>query len=191
MDRGTKMNNTKNYANQWDISAQFFYEKGYYSWMAQRINKFQTVVEVGCGTGYSTLALVENGHKVIAIDKNRDCIAKAKQLLLNRGIAEDSVIFIEGDIAEDSFRSRITSTFEFDVVLCWNVGSYWSKEMIEYYLPSSGSLMVLITSYDSSFTEIASCVSGSRYFFISDIEYGWITLSYFNLSNHRKRCPIL
>ena len=64
------MNNTKNYANQWDISAQFFYEKGYYSWMAQRINKFQTVVEVGCGTGYSTLALVENGYKVIAIDKN-------------------------------------------------------------------------------------------------------------------------
>ena len=54
---------------------------------------------------------------------------------MNRGIAEDSVIFIEGDIAEGSFRSRITSTFEFDVVLCWNVGSYWSKEMIEYYLP--------------------------------------------------------
>ena len=75
MDRGTRMNNAQNYANQWDVSAQFFYEKGYYSWMAQRINKFQTVVEVGCGTGYSTLALVENGHKVIAIDKNRDCIA--------------------------------------------------------------------------------------------------------------------
>lgn len=84
------MNNTKNYANQWDVSAQFFYEKGYYSWMAQRINKFQTVVEVGCGTGYSTLALVENGHKVIAIDKNRDCIAKAKQLLLNMG-ADDYI----------------------------------------------------------------------------------------------------
>ena len=62
-------------------------------------------------------------------------IVLQKQLLLNRGIAEDSVIFVEGDIAEDSFRSRITSTFEFDVVLCWNVGSYWSKEMIEYYLP--------------------------------------------------------
>lgn len=109
MDRGTKMNNTKNYANQWDISAQFFYKR-VITLVAQRINKFQTVVEVGCGTGYSTLALVENGHKVIAIDKNRDCIAKAKQLLLNRGIAGDSVIFIEGDIAEDSFRSRITST---------------------------------------------------------------------------------
>lgn len=43
MDRGTKMNNAQNYANQWDVSAQFFYEKGYYSWMAQRINKFQTL----------------------------------------------------------------------------------------------------------------------------------------------------
>ena len=28
MDRGTKMNNAQNYANQRDVSAQFFYEKG-------------------------------------------------------------------------------------------------------------------------------------------------------------------
>ena len=82
------------------------------------------------------VAIKEGGSADPSVNsKLKDCIAKAKQLLLNRGIAEDSVIFVEGDIAEDSFRSRITSTFEFDVVLCWNVGSYWSKEMIEYYLP--------------------------------------------------------
>ena len=36
----------------------------------------------------------------------------------------------------------------------------------------SGFLIVLINSYDSNFTEIASCVSESRYLLISDIEYG-------------------
>ena len=81
------------------------------------------------------MALVENGHKVIAIDKNRDCIAKAKQLLTDKGFTENNVIFVEGDIAEDTFRNGLVSTFDFDIVLCWNVGSYWSKSMIEYYLP--------------------------------------------------------
>lgn len=129
------MKDTQEYADQWNVSAKHFYDKGYYSWMAQALDGLHTVVELGCGTGYSTLALVEKRHKVIAIDKNPDCIKKAKELLSDRGISDDSVIFIEGDIAEDSFKNRIISTFEFDAVICWNVGSYWNKEMIEFYLP--------------------------------------------------------
>lgn len=129
------MNEAKDYAEQWNISAKFFYEQGYYSWMAQKVEKMQTVIEVGCGTGYSTLALAENGHTVIAVDKNHDCIVSAKQLLTDKGYTEDDVIFVEGDIAEDTFRNHLASTFDFDVVLCWNIGSYWSKSMIEYYLP--------------------------------------------------------
>lgn len=128
------MKDTQDYANQWDVSAQYFYNKKYYSWMEQAICEFHTVVEIGCGTGYSTLTLIEAGHKVIAIDKNADCIAKAKKLLCSKGICDDRVIFVEGDIAEDSFRDEIVSTFSFDAVLCWNTGSYWNKEMIEYYL---------------------------------------------------------
>ena len=129
------MNEEKDYAEQWDVSAKFFYEQGYYSWMAQQVEKMETVVEIGCGTGYSTLALIENGHKVIAIEKNHNCIVKAKQLLIDNEITDDKVIFIEGDIAEDSFRDKIARNYEFDAVLCWNIGSYWNKEMIEYYLP--------------------------------------------------------
>lgn len=57
------------YANQWNLSAQYFYGKGYYSWMVDKLISYKTVVEIGCGTGYSTLALVEKGHRVIAIEK--------------------------------------------------------------------------------------------------------------------------
>lgn len=129
------MNEEKKYAEEWDKSAKFFYDQGYYSWMTQKIEKMHTVIEVGCGTGYSTLALVENGHKVIAIDKNHDCIVRAKQLLTDKGFIENNVIFVEGDIVEDDFRNSLTSEYDYDVVLCWNVGSYWSKSMLEYYLP--------------------------------------------------------
>lgn len=35
-----------------------------------RKENFNIILEIGCGTGYSILALLENGHKVIAIEKN-------------------------------------------------------------------------------------------------------------------------
>ncbi|MCR1887034.1 class I SAM-dependent methyltransferase [Longibaculum muris] len=123
------------YANQWNTSAQYFYEKGYYSWMEEKLSSFNTVLEIGCGTGYSTLALVEKGHQVIAIEKNMDCITQAKKLLSDKGYSKQNVIFIEGDIAEDDIRNDLINRFEFDVVICWNVGSYWNRKMIEYYLP--------------------------------------------------------
>lgn len=122
------------YAEQWDESAKYFYDTKRYHWMAEKISDYKTVVEVGCGTGYSTVALVETGHKVIAIDKNSNCLEKAKELIDDRGLG-DEVIFVEGDIATDEFRSFLKNQYDYDVVVCWNVGTYWSKEMIQFYFP--------------------------------------------------------
>ena len=88
------MKEAKEYASQWDISAKYFYDKNYYAWMAEKLDGYNTVVEVGCGTGYSTLALAEKGFKVLAIDKNAECIEKAKILLQSNGISGDQVIFL-------------------------------------------------------------------------------------------------
>ena len=64
------------YAEQWEVSSKYFYDKKYYNWMQKKIENYNTILEVGCGTGYSTLALLENGHKVIALEKNNECIKK-------------------------------------------------------------------------------------------------------------------
>lgn len=122
------------YAEQWDESARYFYETNRYQWITEQIPDYETVVEVGCGTGYSTLALLEAGHKVIAFDKNVNCLAKAKKLIEDNGLT-DRVIFIEGDIATDEFRAYLNSQYNYDIVVCWNVGTYWSKEMMQFYLP--------------------------------------------------------
>lgn len=124
----------RQYAEQWNVSAKFFYDKGYYQWMEKAITTYHTILEIGCGTGYSTLALTQGGHRVIAIDKNPDCIKTAEELLTNNGIKDESVVFLEGDIANDTFRDIVLKQ-DFDAVICWNVGTYWSGEMMRSYMP--------------------------------------------------------
>lgn len=123
------------YAKQWNVSAEYFYEKGYYIWMAEKLADYNVVLEIGCGTGYSTLALIEKGYKVIAVDKNEECITKAKSLIIEKGYTDDNVVFILSDIAIDSERQNMMDSYDFDVVVCWNVGSFWNRQMIEHYLP--------------------------------------------------------
>lgn len=60
------INQEKLYATQWNESAKYFYETKRYQWMSEKLVEYDIVLEIGCGTGYSTLALVEAGHTVIA-----------------------------------------------------------------------------------------------------------------------------
>ena len=128
------MNDESLYAQQWDVSSKYFYEKGHYHWMASKIGQFSTVLEIGCGTGYGTVALIEKGFDVISIDKNAVCIERAKALIDTMKLT-DKVQFITGDIADDTFRKNLLNDYSFDVVICWNVGTYWNREMMQYYLP--------------------------------------------------------
>lgn len=128
------MNEIARYAEEWDESSKYFYDKKRYDWMAEKVSAYITIFEIGCGTGYSTLALVEHGHKVITVDKNHECILKAKALIAEKGHAE-KVTFLEGDIATKELQKSLKDDFEFDAVICWNVGTYWSKTMIQFYVP--------------------------------------------------------
>ena len=64
------MTQKENYALEWNKSAQFFYDHNSYKHLSDQIKKYKTVLEIGCGTGQSTLSLLEAGHNVIAIDQN-------------------------------------------------------------------------------------------------------------------------
>ena len=115
---------TEEYAEQWDVSAKYFYDRGYYTWMARAIENHDIVVEIGCGTGYSTLSLIENGHRVIAIEKNKDCIEKRKDCC-KAGMSMKKNSLLEGILEAEFRKSNLVVLF--DAVVCWNVGTYWSK----------------------------------------------------------------
>ncbi|SKC80005.1 class I SAM-dependent methyltransferase [Maledivibacter halophilus] len=137
------MDKKKEYSEQWDKSSAFFYNNNDYNWMCGLIKSYNTVLEIGCGTGYSTLALIKNGHKVIAIEKNEYCMGKAKNLILSNGykigdlgddIGKCDVIFILMDVCDNN-SNFIIEAIPFDIVICWNIGTYWSTTMIQNYVP--------------------------------------------------------
>ncbi|MBQ5866113.1 MAG: class I SAM-dependent methyltransferase [Oscillospiraceae bacterium] len=129
------MSKESEYAVQWFSSAEFFFEKGYYRWMCEKIKDYETVLEIGCGTGHSTLALLQSGHKVIAIDKNPECLLAAKKLIENNSVDTSNVIFLQGDIADHVFRECTLTEYSFDVVVCWNVGTAWKIGTLNQYMP--------------------------------------------------------
>lgn len=152
------------YAEEWDVSAKYHYDKGYYAWMSQRISGYNTVLELGCGTGYSTMALCKKGFKVLAVDKNNNCIKKAKQLLDNNGILDEQVVLLEGDVVDNDFREKLLSKYNYDIVICWNVGSDWSKRMIQYYFPYmidyGLNLQEISANPESSYVELINWETG-------------------------------
>lgn len=141
---GNKMDEKERYAIEWELSSKFLYENSSYKHLSMQIDGYKTVLEVGCGTGYSTLALLQKGHTVIAIEKNPCCIEKAKELILNAGFSmfddvsnmePNSACIIECDITEPKFFETLLPQLSFDIVACWNTGTYWDKEMFSSLLP--------------------------------------------------------
>lgn len=124
------MDRKEQYAAEWNSSAEYFSNNGDYDWMETHLHKYHTVLEIGCGTGHSTLSLLENGHKVICVEKNGACIAFAKKLIEEHGYSSDTVIFLEGDILDFEFLTSTVEELNFDVICCWNPGTVWEKNTL-------------------------------------------------------------
>ena len=138
------MTEKEKYALEWNKSAQYFYDHNSYNHLVAHIRKFKTVLEIGCGTGQSTLTLLEAGHSVIAVDQNAFCIEKAKQLISASGysmvekldeLSPKTVCFIECDVTNSSFEQNVLPNIHPDVVICWNIGSYWDKAKVNDAVP--------------------------------------------------------
>lgn len=129
------------YAEKWKTSSKLFEEKGYYKWMSSKVKAYNRILEIGCGSGYSTLALANDGHEVLVVEKNCECTLMTQKLLQDSGYGE-KVSFLEGDIILPIFRNNLIKNNNVDVVICWNPGTqldtdsftHYAKYMIEYGL---------------------------------------------------------
>ena len=128
------------YAIQWEHSSKHFYINQFYDKLAEKLSGIKIVLEIGCGAGYSTLSLLKRGHKVIAIDKNEECIKRAQQLIEKNGfnvgdLSKSDVLFIKVDMISEEFYRNILPALSFNVIICWNIGSSWKKDDLQYYVP--------------------------------------------------------
>lgn len=73
------------YASRWDASSASLSGQRAYSWMADSLSGLTRVLEIGTGTGCSTLELLNRGHSVVSIDENPACLEFARRNLCSRG----------------------------------------------------------------------------------------------------------
>jgi SAM-dependent methyltransferase len=147
------------YAQSWsEGNAASFAEAGHYEWMAGAVDGYEIVLEIGTGTGQSTLELVRRGHSVVSIDENPACLRLAKNHLeqanmdvnyirrervqtvakryhidyrFPKNIAPiaGSVLLVEGDILNDpKLTSWLDTVGLFDAVVCWLIGTHQARE---------------------------------------------------------------
>lgn len=144
--------NRRIYFDMWDESSKNLYDNEYYLWMNQYIKEKEKIFEIGVGAGYSTLSLLRNGHTVIGVDENKECLKSTYSLLLKEGydviyIERGNVksvgsscykveynpieiesydydaILIEGDIVNDNnLKMWLEQNHRFDAILCWLIG---------------------------------------------------------------------
>ncbi|MCW5134600.1 methyltransferase domain-containing protein [Burkholderia cenocepacia] len=82
----------KQYAEKWGVSAAAHQQEGDYEWLAADIEGHHTVLEIGCGVGHSTLALLALGHTVTAVEENPYCIEATRERLERNGYSVQVVL---------------------------------------------------------------------------------------------------
>lgn len=150
------------YSQEWLKDAQYFYNSGLYSWMEGAVSQYQTILEVGCGCGYSSLALLEKGHTLISVDYKPYCLEQTKQLLENKGYSvllikretiiildalyevtysgiddnldSNKVLLIEADILKDNKLVKWLEKKKVDAVVGWLIGGNKSIAKRRYYI---------------------------------------------------------
>ena len=129
------------YAREWNESAKYFQEQGIYDWLAEQVDGLTTILELGCGTGQSTLALLNRKHNVIAVDKNPKCLDLAEEKLQDFYKSEKRMMsletlpvkFVEADYTDGSFTKQFLPHLSVDAIVCWNVGTAGDAKILKDY----------------------------------------------------------
>ncbi|MFK0092369.1 class I SAM-dependent methyltransferase [Pseudomonas sp. NPDC090592] len=143
----------KDYIKSWGINSQGHLDQGHYGWMAERLNGYPRTLEIGCGVGHSTLALLKQGHTVVCVEENPHCIAATQRLVAENGysvaviaretpkslddnayrliykdvgnVPKADCLLIEGDALHDPrLEAWLEQQPRFDSIACWLLGTH-------------------------------------------------------------------
>lgn len=145
------------YANRWnEKNAGHFERSGYYDWMSKFVDDYSLILEIGTGTGQSTVSLLKRGHTVVGIDENPNCLEIAERNIRDSGfevtvrprgivnpqyygynvkyrrpeaeIIDKGALLLEGDVNNDSaLQEWLIRNKPFDAVVCWLIGTHTGR----------------------------------------------------------------
>ena len=104
----------------WRGEGEAYSRHGDYEWMASLVPG-QRVLEVGCGLGFGTAALVARGLAVLALDSLPECLVATRARL--GGSAASAELMLAEVTALDAGQNEQIARFVPDVVVCWLMGA--------------------------------------------------------------------
>lgn len=102
----------------WENEGSSYLKRGDYAWMAGLLTA-RRVLEIGCGPGFSTQALLEGGRELLVLDSLPECLAAMRTRL---GEEVPATLLAEITALGETERGVI-ETFAPDAVVCWLMGA--------------------------------------------------------------------
>ena len=124
------------YATEWITSAGNFAKSGEYAWMAAQLGSVTSVLEIGCGSGESTAALLTVCKSLTAIDNNDDLLEATEKRLVAAGRSvhrpsaadfplqpsESAVRLVNANIL-DASAANMGADGTLDAIVVWLIGA--------------------------------------------------------------------
>jgi SAM-dependent methyltransferase len=111
------------FLDYWETEGATYARAGDYAWMAAQAPEAKRVLEIGCGVGFGTLALLQRGFSVLAVDMLEACLAATRGRIANAGQAGE-IAFLQADINQlDAAARQVIADFQPQIVLCWLMGA--------------------------------------------------------------------
>ncbi len=101
---------------RWQNESSQLARAGIYDWLTSRVPG-QRVLEIGCGFGASTAALVRAGKTVLALDNRMDCLEATQQRVPDATYGLADVHHYDERLLDD------LCDFAPDAVICWLAGA--------------------------------------------------------------------
>lgn len=132
------MSDGKLFVTKWENNGDDLLEHGVYDLACEMLKPYEKVLEIGCGTGHSTLALLLNAHKVFAIDVLPECIAETAERVSDIGYEEVSEMKWTDKEATlmcanlfDPMIVRAIMNLNVDTIIIWNPGQADNIKLVD------------------------------------------------------------
>lgn len=105
------------FLDYWVDEGQQYARRGDYQWMASLISGTK-LLEIGCGPGFSTQALIDRGFDILVAENEPACLSQMRSKSLGKvGVLEADILALTSSQKEE------IEKFEPDTVVCWLMGA--------------------------------------------------------------------
>lgn len=144
---------------RWNVESTALERSGIYEWLAGRVQGRRTL-EIGCGFGVSTAALLKAGKQIFALDNRMDCLEASQKRAPEAVYGVADVHYYDERLLDD------LRQFAPDAVVCWLAGA--PAASLPRDVPAVHAVMQYRLNLQQAVVRLAACLDSVRTVHLAD-----------------------